>query len=252
MRRGSGTRPGLVALRSMTALVALMQGSGGALAQTTVNSGALDLLPARPAPAPRAAPRPVPPHTGTAKPASPRPGTRTPAVPQAAVPGATPAPATPALAAAGKPAIPTVPPAVAALPPAAPVPATRPMPTSVAPVAADAPGAAVRQAGGLRITFGPGREELNADTEAALRELAHGMRGGTGGVTLLAYAAGSPDNPSVARRLSLQRALAARAVLVNEGVASNRIYPRALGNAGGDAEPDRVDLVPQPASGATP
>ncbi len=50
--------------------------------------------------------------------------------------------------------------------------------------------------------------------------------------------------------MSLARALAARAVLINEGVPSTRIYPRALGAAGGDAGRDRVDVVPGPAGPA--
>lgn len=219
----------------------LLAAPGPARAQTTVNPGALDLLPARPAPdrpAPRGTAARPPHHPAPAHAAPPRPGTA----------AATAQP--PAQAAPPKPAIPTVPPAIAALPPPAPVPAPRPLPAAVAPVAADAPGSAEPEPNGLRITFGPGREELNPATEAALRGLARSLRGGTGGVNVLAYAAGSPDDPSTARRLSLQRALATRAVLINEGVASSRIYPRALGSAGGDTDPDRVDVLPQ-ATGQT-
>jgi hypothetical protein len=52
-----------------------------------------------------------------------------------------------------------------------------------------------------------------------------------------------PEDPSTARRLSLGRALAARAVLINEGIPSTRIYPRALGATGGDTDRDRVDVT---------
>ena len=52
---------------------------------------------------------------------------------------------------------------------------------------------------------------------------------------VVAYAAGTPDDPSTARRLSLSRALAVRSALMADGVGSARIYVRALGAAGGDA-----------------
>ena len=62
----------------------------------------------------------------------------------------------------------------------------------------------------------------------------------------MAYAAGSAEDPSTPRRLSLARALAARAVLLHEGVASTRIYVRALGASGSGAAglpPDRVEVM---------
>jgi hypothetical protein len=62
---------------------------------------------------------------------------------------------------------------------------------------------------------------------------------------LLAYAAGTEDQANRARRLSLSRALAVRAFLINEGVRSTRMDVRALGN-NVDGEPaDRVDILPK-------
>ena len=46
------------------------------------------------------------------------------------------------------------------------------------------------------------------------------------------------------------RALAARAVLISEGIPSARIYVRALGAAGGDGPADRVDVTSAPKPGA--
>ena len=60
---------------------------------------------------------------------------------------------------------------------------------------------------------------------------------------MVAYAAGTPEDPSTARRLSLSRALAVRSALMADGVTSARIYVRALGATGGDEAPDRVDLA---------
>ena len=230
--------------RDLVLAAFLIAGSGvPAVAQVTVNPGALDLLPtqpqrpaarppARPAPRPAARPAPSPSPTATAPAA--------PAAPQAAA----------------KPAVPTVPPAIAALPPPAPVPAARPQPAPVVPVAADAPGTAAPILGGVRVTFGPDRQDLNPATETALRELARTLKANEKlSINVYAYAGGSPDDPSTARRLSLGRALAARAVLITEGVASTRIYPRALGTAGGDTDKDRVDVVagtPGPPGVGTP
>ena len=140
------------------------------------------------------------------------------------------------------PTVPTAPPEIAAIPPAVAVPVQRPPDPPPIPVAADAPGDASPVAGGVRTTFGANRSELNAGTEAAIRSFARPLRDTAQAIQVLAYAAGSPEDPSTPRRLSLARALAARAVLINEGIASTRIYVRALGPAAGDGPPDRVDL----------
>lgn len=217
-------------------LAGMLLGSAAAGAQVTMNQGALDALPREKPhrrPTPHRAPRPAP----QAQPA-----------PQSAAPPPTPpppqvtAPAKPA-----KPAIPATPPAILALPPPTPVPLAHPPPPPTVPVADDAPGEARAIAGGVRVTFGPDRVDLNPATVAALRDFARGLAAQSGtSVNIYAYAAGNPEDPSTPRRLSLERALAARAVLLDEGIASPRIYPRALGPAGGSADPDRVDVVAGP------
>ncbi len=62
-------------------------------------------------------------------------------------------------------------------------------------------------------------------------------------LTINAYAGGDPATPSIARRLSLSRALAVRSALIEEGVRATRIDVRALGLAAGDGPPDRVDVL---------
>ena len=118
------------------------------------------------------------------------------------------------------------------------------------PVAADAPGAVSAVAGGQRVTFGPDRTDLNPATEAALREFARSVKESEAAINVNASAAGGPEDPSTPRRLSLARALAARAVLISEGIPSARIYVRALGAAGGDGPADRVDVTSAPKPGA--
>lgn len=200
---------------------------GIALAQATANPGALDSL-TTPRPAPRPAAKP------TARPTGPSTGAR------------------PATTSQPLPTVPTTPPPIASLPPPTPVP-VRPAPPIIIPLANDAPGGTTPLPSGLRVTFGADRSDLSPATVQALRQYAATLgQSENTTVTLMAYAAGVPEDPSTPRRLSLARALAARAVLMDAGVASTRIYPRAMGPAT-DAPPDRVDLtryppadVPQP------
>jgi len=210
----------------------LLLGLGSAVpaqAQSTapaVNNGALDALkPPTPAPRPRPAHRAPPSRT-------PAPAPKT---AERLAPGPIPVPPKP-------PTLPVAPPEIAAIPPAVAVPVQRPPEPPPIPVAADAPGDVAPLQGGVRATFGPNRSELNEATETAIRGFARPLRDTQQAVQVAAYAAGTPEDPSTPRRLSLARALAARAVLINEGIASTRIYVRALGAAAGDGPADRVDL----------
>jgi len=229
---------------------ALLALAPAASAQVSVNPGALDALPrAQTAPHRRA---PARTHQQPAKPPS-RNGQK-PATPPA--PQAAPAPARPSQP--EKPPIPPIPPAILALPPPVAVPLAQPPPTPTVPVAPDAAGLATPITGGVRITFGPDSANLNPATEAALRSFARSVKDNEGAsINVYAYAAGSTEDPSTPRRLSLSRARAARAALMAEGIPSARIYPRALGPAGGETDRDRVDVVtgqpgPPPASGVAP
>jgi len=100
--------------------------------------------------------------------------------------------------------------------------------------------------GQVRIVFAPESAEVPPEAEAALKELAAMMAADeTLRLELLAYAAGNEDQANRARRMSLSRALAVRAYLINEGVRSTRMDVRALGN-NVDGEPaDRVDILPK-------
>lgn len=183
---------------------------------------------------------PAKPQVGTAKPAA------TPAKPP---PPAPPPPVSSVV-------VPAAPPPPPVLPPPIEVPVRPASPPAPPAIASDAPGSFSKIPSGLRITFGAGRADLNPDTAGALRTLAHTAQPGTDtAFNVAAFAAGTPDDPSTARRLSLARALAARAVLIGEGVASVRIYVKALGVASpavAGAAPDRADvtIIVRPASSA--
>ena len=154
-------------------------------------------------------------------------------------------PAAPRSAVRAPPVVPPAPPPVAMLPPMVPPPPAHPStPPPPAPVVAGAPGDAVPIPGGLRVTFAPEKAELNPETDAALQKLAHATAASPDAtVTVMAYAAGPPDDPSTPRRVSLSRALAARSVLIAQGIPSTHIFVRALGAVASDAPPDRVDVT---------
>jgi len=103
--------------------------------------------------------------------------------------------------------------------------------------------AAARAATSIRIGFAPGQGDLSPDGSTAIRQaVASAPRGDTTVYNVAAYAAGTGDDPSTARRLSLTRALAVRNALLADGVPSTRIFVRALGAQSGGGPADRVDL----------
>ena len=147
--------------------------------------------------------------------------------------------------------VPPAPPPAPVLPAPIVVPTRQPPPPQPVPVTPDAPGQASKSDGGLLVTFGPGRADLNPDSNTAITALAHAAPGPEASFTITAYAAGG-DDPSVPRRLSLSRALAVRGALMQAGIASVRIYVKALGASApsiAEGPPDRVDIVVTAAPG---
>jgi outer membrane protein OmpA-like peptidoglycan-associated protein len=218
-----------------------------AIAQVTVDSRALDHLqtpstPAAPAPVPPPrAPKATPPAQPAQQPVRPRPNAAATAKPPA--PSRT-QPTLPPPPPPSPPVVPIAPPPLPVVPPPIVVPVRPAVPPPPATVEADAPDTVKPIEGGVRITFGPGRSDLNPTTAEALRELAHGAPVGSS-FAVTAYAPGTPDDPSTPRRLSLSRVLTVRSLLIAEGIASSRIYPKALGSTGPitDGPADRADLL---------
>lgn len=97
----------------------------------------------------------------------------------------------------------------------------------------------------MRLVFSEGSADLNEAAKDSLRALAGTLLDdGNARVQLLAYASSTDDSASRARRLSLSRALAVRAFLIDQGVRSTRMDVRALGNKLEDGPADRVDILP--------
>ncbi len=131
------------------------------------------------------------------------------------------------------------------LPPTFTMPAHAPAPPPLVPVVADAVGGALPIAGGGRITFGAGSSDLNQATFAAVQAVAkQAVANPTLIVAVTAWAPGTADDPSTARRLSLDRALAVRAIMIHDGVLSDRIRAVAKGSLDVGAGPaDRADFT---------
>ena len=205
-------------------------------AQVSVDQGALDSL-GNPAPPARVAP-PARPPAPEQHPPPRHDAPRAPVKPKT-VPGRPPviAPAAPSKA---------------VLPPFEPTVPTRPTPPPPVPLVPDAPDTVSAIPGGTRVTFGAGRSDLNPAAVDALRTLAQTAKADPAATLEIdAWAAGTPDDPSTPRRLSLARALAVRAVLISEGIASPRIHPRALGIDTGDT-PDRAEVTRTTPAGTPP
>jgi outer membrane protein OmpA-like peptidoglycan-associated protein len=249
--------------QSCLVLTALFAMAAPAPAQVTVDLQALDQVPhARPAqkaPTRHTARKSAPSRVAKSKPAEPTApaaaSTPAPAVATAAPPPAAAAPAAPAAPAPPAATLPTAPPPTIALAPVVPAPAP-PEPAAAPPqppVSEAATSAASATGAGLRVTFGAGEAELSPASADAIKNVVRSAPPGDNtSFNVVAYAAGTPEDPSTARRLSLSRALAVRSALMAQGVSSTRIYVRALGAAGGNDAPDRVDLAVMGANAASP
>lgn len=205
-----------------------------------------------PAPAAAAAPAPLPPVSPPASPSAPSAAAVPPPAAAAPPPAPTPTapPPPPRVAAAPPPAPapapPPPPPRVAAAPPPPALAAAPPAPppqTAARPPAAALPPAAPTGAG-PRLVFGAGSSELPAGADATLKDMAQRLNADDAlRLQVVAYADGTPEQASQARRLSLSRALTVRSYLISQGVRSTRIDVRALGSRATDGPPDRVDLL---------
>ncbi|GAA4481090.1 OmpA family protein [Gluconacetobacter asukensis] len=246
IRPARSPRSGLRRPPASRALLAAVSVLGGlaftpAHAQVTTDDSALSALPGAKAPKPRPT-HTAPAHAPAVRPAGP------------SAPSATPAPAPAPTHPAPPPTIPAAPPPPPIIrPPVVDIPLHPPAPPPEVPVKADAKGTAADLPAGLRLTFAAG----SADMNAAMIDRVKGFA-----TTLLqvpyaraeidATASGAADDISTPRRLSLARGLAVRSILIHAGIASTRIYVRAIGvpprgakspDSVNETFPDHVDVT---------
>jgi outer membrane protein OmpA-like peptidoglycan-associated protein len=251
--------------RTCILLTGLLCAAAPAQAQVTVDLHALDALPGgKPAtesspqhqpPPKRASKRPTvarqpKPSPAQATAAAHAPQSATSSATTAATPAAAPPATTVPNTAAPTPAppaatLPTAPPATVALAPIVPPPEpAQAAPAPAPPISDSATSAATATGHGLRVTFGTDEADLSPSSASAIHDFVQSAPSGdSASYNVVAYAAGTPEDPSTARRLSLSRALAVRSALMADGISSTHIYVRALGATAGDATPDRVDVA---------
>ena len=138
-------------------------------------------------------------------------------------------------------------PAAAEVPPLAgtvrPAPAAAPAPAPAEPRVADLGPTALPDGALSVVRFSGAETELSPSARDQLQQVAVQLASTENRVQLNAFAGGSAETASAARRLSLSRALTVRAYLIELGVRSTRIDVRALGIAGGDGPAERVDIL---------
>ncbi len=121
-----------------------------------------------------------------------------------------------------------------------------PMPEAPAAEATPTPApqtAALPPLEGVRLLFTEGTADLSDRVKRDLGRFAEALLGhDRQRIQLLAYAKGTADAASQARRLSLTRALAVRSYLMAQGVLPTRMDVRALGNKADNDPRDRVDV----------
>ena len=97
-----------------------------------------------------------------------------------------------------------------------------------------------------RLRFVPGAEDMDQAAVALVDALVAENGSGARVIQVRAYAAGSSESNSAARRLSLKRAVAVRTYMIHKGMQAARIDVRALGPAPDAGPADRVDIVIMP------
>ena len=196
-------------------------------------------------PPPPAAKSTAPAKAGTEKTAEAAPETPPPPPPPAPSKAeSVPPPPAPAAASKTESAAPPPPPPVPVTPAPATSAETAPPPAPNPQVAALPPAPSFSMEKPTAIPFVVGASTLADPAKQTLGSVAQTLNGNADlRLQIVAYATGSDDNASQARRLSLSRALAVRSFLIDAGIRSTRMDVRALGNKFDSGPGDRVDLI---------
>jgi outer membrane protein OmpA-like peptidoglycan-associated protein len=92
------------------------------------------------------------------------------------------------------------------------------------------------------ILFDRDKTDVSEKGKSQLTNLAPQIIKNNQQVRIVAYAAGTPEQASVARRISLSRALQIRAFLIGKGVNQMNVNVQALGNKRTDGPAERADI----------
>ena len=92
------------------------------------------------------------------------------------------------------------------------------------------------------LSFAKDKTDLSDDAKSDLGDIAEKVKQSQGTVRIVAYASGTPEQSSVATRISLSRALQIRAFLIGKGVNQLSINVQSLGNKVPNGDADRADI----------
>ena len=95
----------------------------------------------------------------------------------------------------------------------------------------------------LTVLFSQSETEVPLAFQQPLINMSKELIGNDTKIKVIAYASGSEDQKSIARRISLARALAVRAFLIDLGVDNVRISVQALGNDVKKGPSERADVI---------
>ncbi len=92
------------------------------------------------------------------------------------------------------------------------------------------------------ISYSKAKTDLSDAAKSDLAGIADAVKQSQGSVRIVAYAGGTAEEASVAKRTSLARALQIRAYLISKGVNQLNISVQALGNKVSGADAERADI----------
>ena len=114
-------------------------------------------------------------------------------------------------------------------------------PVLPAPMAEVKPVASAGETLSRSVSYEKGKSDLSNAEKATLDTVADKVKQSKGTVRVVAYASGTAEETSVAKRTSLARALQIRAHLISKGVDAQSISTQAMGNKA-DGNADRADV----------
>ena len=94
----------------------------------------------------------------------------------------------------------------------------------------------------LSLRYAKDKTDLSDDAKGDLSSIADTVKQSQGSVRIVAYAGGTAEEVSVAKRTSLARALQIRAYLISKGVNQLNISVQALGNKVPNGQTERADI----------
>lgn len=120
-------------------------------------------------------------------------------------------------------------------------------PKAVIPEKAPSKTETLQEGASLKLEFAKDQTELVSEEQAKLEGLIQHMKDHKEQrIKLVSYASGTPEQPSSARRVSLQRAISVRKYFIEKGIEPTRINVQALGDEVSVGSKDHMEIMQLP------